>query len=85
MGNVRAPQAPRGRAEALAWVREQIALFELTYEQLRAAGAFAPPPKAAVAYRNAQGQTWDRKGAMPDWLQRAVNAGQSVEHFRVAE
>ncbi|MGE8366520.1 H-NS family nucleoid-associated regulatory protein, partial [Cupriavidus sp.] len=27
---------------------------------------------------------WDGRGAMPDWLQRAVNAGQTVEHFRVS-
>jgi len=38
----------------------------------------------AVRYRNAHGQGWDGRGAMPDWLQRAVNAGQTVEHFRVA-
>lgn len=32
---------------------------------------------------NAAGQVWDGTGTMPDWLQRAVNAGQSIEHFRV--
>ena len=36
-----------------------------------------------MRYRNAHGQGWDGHGAMPDWLQRAVNAGQTVEHFRV--
>ncbi|MGH8789874.1 MAG: H-NS family nucleoid-associated regulatory protein [Cupriavidus necator] len=47
-----------------------------------------PPaaPKAAAArplYRNALGQSWDGQGEYPDWLQRAVNAGQSIEFFRV--
>ncbi|AEI82085.1 hypothetical protein CNE_BB1p06650 (plasmid) [Cupriavidus necator N-1] len=41
----------------------------------------APPP--VVCYRNAAGQSWDGQGGMPDWLRRAVNAGQSVEFFRV--
>lgn len=34
-------------------------------------------------YRNALGQSWDGEGEYPDWLQRAVNAGQSIEFFRV--
>ncbi|MFS8975319.1 H-NS family nucleoid-associated regulatory protein [Cupriavidus necator] len=43
-------------------------------------------PQASVSrplYRNALGQTWDGQGEYPDWLQRAVNAGQSIEFFRV--
>lgn len=43
-----------------------------------------PPAKAPrVLYRNALGQSWDGTGEYPDWLQRAVNAGQSIEFFRV--
>ncbi|WP_427306282.1 H-NS family nucleoid-associated regulatory protein [Cupriavidus sp. H39] len=48
--------------------------------------ATAAAPKAAGArplYRNAMGQSWDGQGEYPDWLQRAVNAGQSIEFFRV--
>ncbi|AGW95622.1 DNA-binding protein [Ralstonia pickettii DTP0602] len=56
-------------------------------EELEAAGCFEPPPQppppAAVCYRNAQGMRWDGQGEMPDWLRRAVNAGQSVEFFRI--
>ncbi|RZT31397.1 H-NS family nucleoid-associated regulatory protein [Cupriavidus agavae] len=45
----------------------------------------APPVAAAprVVYRNAMGQTWDGTGEYPDWLQRAVNAGQSIDFYRV--
>ncbi|MBY4897840.1 H-NS family nucleoid-associated regulatory protein [Cupriavidus sp. AU9028] len=47
----------------------------------------APAPQARPAatplYRNALGQTWDGTGDMPDWLQRAVNAGQSPDFYRV--
>ncbi|MGT2434119.1 H-NS family nucleoid-associated regulatory protein [Cupriavidus basilensis] len=55
--------------------------------RLQAAGCFTETPPApspgSVRYRNAQGQGWDGRGAMPDWLQRAIHAGQTVEHFRV--
>ncbi|WP_416047203.1 H-NS family nucleoid-associated regulatory protein [Cupriavidus basilensis] len=75
------------RAEAITWIRIQMAQHGLTLTQLQAAGCFTEPAPAtlpgAVRYRNAHGQGWDGHGTMPDWLQRAVNAGQSVKHFRV--
>ena len=42
-----------------------------------------PATGGAVLYRNAMGQSWDGTGEMPDWLQRAVNAGQSADFYRV--
>ncbi len=49
-----------------------------------AANNAAPPEPAGVLYRNALGQCWDGTGEMPDWLQRAVNAGQTPEFYRVS-
>lgn len=75
----------RRRAEAIAWVRMQIARYGLEYADLVTAGCF-PARRRSLSkarYRSADGQTWDGEGEMPDWLQRAVNAGQSPEHFRV--
>ena len=72
----------RKRAEAIVWVRTQMARHGLSFNDLVTAGCFAWAPRP-VRYRNAQGQTWDGEGAMPDWLQRVVNAGQSPEHFRL--
>ncbi|MBO4123504.1 H-NS histone family protein [Cupriavidus gilardii] len=40
--------------------------------------------QGGVLYRNALGQCWDGTGEMPDWLQRAVNAGQTPEFYRVS-
>ena len=50
-----------------------------------AANASAPESaaKPRTLYRNAMGQTWDGTGEYPDWLQRAVNAGQSIDFYRV--
>jgi DNA-binding protein H-NS len=44
-----------------------------------------PPSPIGVLYRNALGQTWDGTGECPDWLQRAVNAGQSMDFYRVEQ
>ncbi|MFS8980903.1 H-NS family nucleoid-associated regulatory protein [Cupriavidus necator] len=72
------------RADAIRWIQDQMVDYGLTMEELEAAGCFdPPPPPAPVRYRNAQGMSWDGQGEMPDWLRRAVNAGQSVEFFRV--
>ncbi|HWV06677.1 H-NS family nucleoid-associated regulatory protein [Ralstonia sp.] len=75
----------RRRAEAIAWVRMQIARYGLKHADLAAAGVFPSRQRTVqkVRYRSADGQTWDGEGDVPDWLQRAVNAGQSPEHFRV--
>ncbi|MDF3882738.1 H-NS family nucleoid-associated regulatory protein [Cupriavidus basilensis] len=45
-----------------------------------ATGAEIP---ARPLYRNAMGQSWDGTGERPEWLQRAVNAGQTIDFFRV--
>ncbi|SAK88644.1 H-NS histone family protein [Caballeronia ptereochthonis] len=34
-------------------------------------------------FRNANGDTWDGLGDMPEWLKRAVHAGQDIEFYRV--
>jgi DNA-binding protein H-NS len=34
-------------------------------------------------FRNAAGDTWDGMGDMPEWLKRAVHAGQDIEFYRV--
>ncbi|KMZ13658.1 hypothetical protein BHUM_02354c [Candidatus Burkholderia humilis] len=34
-------------------------------------------------FRNASGDTWDGCGDMPEWLKRAVHAGQDIDFYRV--
>lgn len=79
------------RAAAIAWIRQKIDEYALTLDDLglfpeplpATAVVDAPPERAAVLYRSADGKTWDGEGDMPEWLRRAVAAGQSPEHFRV--
>lgn len=74
---------PGDREAAILWVRMQMARNGISYDDLLKAGCFQSNPEQTVCYRNADGRWWDGKGEMPDWLQRAVNAGQSIEHFKV--
>ncbi|WP_429253662.1 H-NS family nucleoid-associated regulatory protein [Paraburkholderia sp. GAS333] len=35
-------------------------------------------------YRDAFGNCWTGEGSLPEWLRRAVAAGQTIEHFRAS-
>jgi DNA-binding protein H-NS len=82
-------QMLRERAAAIVWVKSRMAKHGITEENLVSAGCFGDTSVGAIVemrvqYRDADGHSWNGEGALPEWLQRAVNAGQSVEHFRVA-
>lgn len=63
----------------------ELSLHDAAHAPAVPAAPAAPVVPAAprVIYRNAMGQTWDGTGEYPDWLQRAVNAGQSIDFYRV--
>lgn len=72
------------KAAAILWVRMQMVRNGISYEDLVRAGCFdGGAARRVVRYRSADGRTWDGQGERPDWLQRAVNAGQNIDHFRV--
>ena len=72
------------KAAAILWVRMQMVRNGISYEDLVQAGCFdGGAARKVVRYRSADGRTWDGQGERPDWLQRAVNAGQNIAHFRV--
>lgn len=49
-----------------------------------AAGRGKAAPKASpVAYRNEAGQTWAGRGKRPQWLRDALEAGHTLDQFRV--
>lgn len=78
-------QTLRERAAAILWVKSQMARHGITADDLVSAGCFGQPMAVMRAqYKDAVGHSWNGEGALPEWLQRAVNAGQSVEHFKVA-
>jgi DNA-binding protein H-NS len=67
------------RERLLVWIRRRMEEYGITLDDLAAAiEADAAVPK----YRDAYGNTWDGTGDRPDWLTRAIHAGQDIEHFR---
>ncbi|MGT2512268.1 hypothetical protein [Cupriavidus basilensis] len=85
-------QRLRDRASAILWVKSQMAKHRITMDSLIAAGCFTTQfcssagtqPSSSISYRDADGHTWNGEGNLPEWLQRAVNAGQTPEFFKVS-
>ncbi len=80
-------QRLRERADTIVWIKTQMAKFGLHLVDLQKAGCFveqpAPSLPGPVRFRDAQGHAWDGHGDLPDWLERAVNAGQTIAHFQI--
>lgn len=69
----------QARERLILWIRHRMEEFGISMEDLAAALLVdASTPK----YRDAYGNEWDGQGERPDWLKRAINAGQDIEHFR---
>ncbi|HVE10507.1 MAG TPA: H-NS family nucleoid-associated regulatory protein [Paraburkholderia sp.] len=67
------------RERLILWIRHRMEEYGISVEALAAAlTADAATPR----YRDAFGNSWDGTGDRPDWLTRAINAGQDIEHFR---
>jgi DNA-binding protein H-NS len=69
------------REQVLDWILEQVETFNIPLETFADVRPTPKPPK--IAFRNANGESWDGQGELPEWLRRAVNAGQSMDHFNV--
>ncbi|WP_420813304.1 hypothetical protein [Pararobbsia silviterrae] len=44
--------------------------------------AMPKPTPGVVQYADASGNSWDGSGPMPEWLLRAVRAGQTPDFFK---
>nr|WP_130392839.1 H-NS family nucleoid-associated regulatory protein [Cupriavidus agavae] len=74
--------------DAILWIRTTMARNGITFDQLHATGCFASPEllqhaRVTVKYKDARGHAWDGMGSIPEWLQRARHARQSIDHFKV--
>jgi DNA-binding protein H-NS len=74
----------RKRESMIAYLRGRMAKVGIRMADVAAALAEDRMGQKSVRYRNASGDTWDGKGAMPQWLVQATSAGQMLEHFAVA-
>jgi DNA-binding protein H-NS len=70
------------RERLIAWIRRRMDEYGVTIEALGESIAADAAATRAVMYRYAFGNTWDGHGDKPDWLARAIYAGQNIDHFR---
>jgi DNA-binding protein H-NS len=70
------------RDRLIRWILRRMDEFDITHTALAQSIEEDLENEQAVSYRDAWGNTWNGDGDLPEWLQRAVAAGQSIEHFR---
>jgi DNA-binding protein H-NS len=76
------PLEGEARERLIRWIRRRMKECGITFDALEQALADEVREREAIRYRDAYGNTWTGAGDMPTWLQRAVAAGQSIEHFQ---
>ncbi|CAB3775180.1 H-NS histone family protein [Paraburkholderia humisilvae] len=74
----------RKRDSMIAYIRRRMEEVGITPTDLAAAMAGEQLQHTELRYRSATGDTWSGEGEMPQWLQQAISAGQSIEHFEVS-
>ncbi|MFM0669290.1 H-NS family nucleoid-associated regulatory protein [Paraburkholderia sediminicola] len=69
------------RERVICWLRRRMMECEITIEALEHALNRDVEDERMIRYRDAYGNAWTGLGEMPEWLRRAVAAGQSIDHF----
>ncbi|MGF6572332.1 DNA-binding protein H-NS [Paraburkholderia fungorum] len=70
------------RERLVAWIRRRMDDYGITLEALADSLEADANAVRAVMYRDAYGNSWDGHGDKPDWLARAIHAGQNLDFFR---
>jgi DNA-binding protein H-NS len=73
------------RDRLIRWILRRMDEFGITLAALKQSVEEDRQNEKAVCYRDAWGNAWNGDGDLPEWLQRAVAAGQSIEHFRSSD
>ncbi|MEX4004838.1 H-NS family nucleoid-associated regulatory protein [Paraburkholderia sp. EG285A] len=73
----------RRRESIVAYLRRRMAEFGIKPEDIATSIAADQERLRAVRFRDASGNSWDGKGAPPQWVVQATSAGQTLEHFAI--
>lgn len=72
------------RAGAISEIREKIADYGLTADQLGfKVGSPLAGKKAPIRYKDNSGNVWSGRGHRPGWLKAALEQGKKLEEFLV--
>ncbi|TDN62148.1 H-NS family nucleoid-associated regulatory protein [Paraburkholderia sp. BL10I2N1] len=74
----------RKRDSIVAYLRRRMQEFGIKPDDLASALAAEQSKQTEARYRSARGDTWNGEEEMPQWLKKAISAGQSIEHFEVS-
>jgi DNA-binding protein H-NS len=74
----------RKRESIVAYLRRRMEEFGIRPDDIATSIAADQERLRAVRFRDASGNTWDGKGAPPQWVVQATSAGQSREHFAIS-
>jgi len=69
------------RERLILWLKRRMQECDITIDALQNALQQDIEAVKRIRYRDAWGNTWTGEGELPEWLCRAVAAGQSVDHF----
>ncbi|CAD6532638.1 H-NS family nucleoid-associated regulatory protein [Paraburkholderia sabiae] len=72
------------RERLILWLKRRMEECDITLEALQHALQQDIDAVRSIRYRDASGNTWTGEGDQPEWLRRAVAAGQSIDHFLCA-
>ena len=75
----------RKRESMVAYLRRRMVEFGIESDDVANSIAQDEQRQNADRYHNADGQTWDGRGEVPQWLTQATSAGQSPEHFAAGD
>jgi DNA-binding protein H-NS len=70
------------RERLIRWLRRRMDEYGITVEAVAQSISADKQEERPVLYRDAMGNTWDGYGDLPDWLRRAVAAGQQIDFYR---
>ena len=73
----------RKRESIVAYLRRRMAELGIKPEDIATSIAADQERLRAVRFRDASDNSWDGKGAPPQWVVQAISAGQSLEHFAI--
>ena len=70
------------RERLIRWLRRRMDEYGITVEAVAESISADKQAERPILYRDAMGNTWDGHGDPPDWLRRAVAAGQQMDFYR---
>ena len=71
------------RDRLIIWIKRRMEEYGITLDALVESIEQDKPRPLPPKYRDAMGNEWDGVGEKPDWIRRALNAGQTLDFYLI--